>query len=78
MIGDNHPKHIALTAATDKIRGCDFTPHEICGHNAISVFSHGTHVNPTILCLFDLIEKSSDEGKRFSTKDKLEDDDELD
>jgi hypothetical protein len=30
------------------------------------------------LCLFDLIETSSDKGKRFSTKDKLEDDDELD
>ena len=96
LIGENHPKHIALTAATDKIRGCDdvcisktviklppgkeyrFTPCDICGHDAISVISHGTELNPTILCLFDLIEKSSDEGKRFSTKDKLEDDDELD
>ena len=96
LIGDNHPKHIALTATTDKIRGCDdvcisktaiklprgkeyrFTPREICGHDAISIISHGSDVNPTILCLFDLIEKSSDEGKRFSTKDKLEDDDELD
>ena len=96
LIGENHPKRIALTAATDKIRGCDdvcisktaiklppgkeyrFTPCDICGHDAISVISHGTDINPTILCLFDLIEKSSDEGKRFSTKDKLEDDDELD
>ena len=58
-----------------------FTPVDISGHPSVNLFSSESNTGgtfTTIFCLFDLMVKVSDDGKRFSTKASLVDDDECD
>ena len=61
-----------------------YTPESISGHPVVDVFAVAHHTDNTvnthtiIFCLFDLMVKISDDGKRFSTKANLLDDNECD
>ena len=58
-----------------------YTPVDISGHPSVNLFSSESNTGgtfTTIFCLFDLMVKVSDDGKRFSTKASLVDDDECD
>jgi hypothetical protein len=59
-----------------------YAPEIISGHPAVNVFAHHTdntvNTHTTTFCLFDSMVKISDDGKRFSTKANLLDDNKCD